>query len=260
GMKASVNRAIARLIAWLKRVLRPLRPILLPAWRLIRPRLETSTAWRPWTPPSGPITGPIRPLTEPEFDALASEYPYYTSRGRYMSVAARVAGELIVAHDARSALELGPHLQPIVVGADAMELRANPSLRLEPTSRVIVHDATETPWPFADRAYDLFVGLQVFEHLGTSQNAAFHEVARVARNAMISLPIEGEMASPNDRPHVIPRDRALSWFLPWRPPRIVVGTPGGRPRLVYVFENLDSAPPPAEGIGATTPSAPPDLA
>jgi hypothetical protein len=259
-VSSSPDRAVARLIAWLKGVLRPLRPLLLPVWRRIRPSLETSTAWRPWTPPSGPITGPIRPLTEPEFDALAREYPYYRTRGRYMSVAARVAGELIVAHDATSALELGPHLQPIIVGADAMELRANPDLRLAPDARVIVHDATDTPWPVADRTYDLFVGLQVFEHLGTSQNAAFHEVARVARNAIISLPIEWEMANPNDCHHGITRERALSWFLPWRPTRIVVGNPGRRMRLVYVFENLDATPLPADGGGPVTPSAPPNLA
>jgi hypothetical protein len=42
----------------------------------------------------------------------------------------------------------------------------------------------------ADNAYDLFVALQVFEHLGTSQREAFREVRRVARHAIISLPID----------------------------------------------------------------------
>jgi hypothetical protein len=259
-MSSSAERTVASLMARMKRVLRPLRPILLPVWRRIRPHLETSTAWQPWTPPAGPITGPVRPLTQGEFDALVRDHPYYRTRGRYMSAAARLAGELIVAHGATSALELGPHLQPIVVGADAMELRENPGLHLEPGRRVIVHDATQTPWPVADRQYDLFVGLQVFEHLGTLQNAAFHEVARVARNAIISLPIEWEMENTNDCHHGITRERALSWFQPWRPTRIVVGNPGRRTRLIYVFENLDATSSEAEGDGQAAPSAASDLA
>ena len=104
------------------------------------------------------------------------------------------------------------------------------------------------------------IEVQVFEHLGTSQNVAFHEVARVARNAIISLPIDWVMDDPSNCHHGITRNRALSWFLPWRPTRIVVGNPGRRTRLIYVFEDLDPTLAEADGGGGATPSTMPDLA
>jgi len=242
----SVDRARSRLLVRAKHLLRPARSLLLPAWHRIQPLVEPSTAWQPSTPPPGATAGPVRPITKAEFDAVARAYPYYRARGRYLSVAARIAGELIAIDGAMSALELGPFLRPVVVGADVIDRRADERLVLEPPARLVVHDVTQVPWPFADGQYDLFVALQVFEHLGTSQGAAFHEVARVARRAIISLPIDWEMDDPRNCHHMISTERALSWFLPWRPTRVEVGNPGSRTRLIYVFEDL-ATPSPAPG-------------
>jgi hypothetical protein len=252
---AGVDRARSRLLIRAKRLLRPARRVLLPAWHRLQPLVEPSTAWQPSTPPPGTTAGPVRPITKAEFDAVARAYPYYRARGRYLSVAARIAGELIAIDGATSALELGPFLRPVVVGADVVDIRADERLVLAPPARLIVHDVTQVPWPFGDRQYDLFVALQVFEHLGTSQSAAFHEVARVARRAIISLPIDWEMDDPRNCHHMISSERALSWFLPWRPTRIEVGNPGSRTRLIYVFEDLAAPSPapradPAEGVPA----------
>jgi len=52
---------------------------------------------------------------------------------------------------------------------------------------------------------------------------------------------------------MISNERALSWFLPYRPTRIELGNPGTRTRLIYVFEDLAGGPP-------TAPQTPPDLA
>ena len=82
-------------------------------------------------------------------------------------------------------------------GADVMDRVERPGL--EASGQVMLHDATATPWPIPGGRYDLFVALQVFEHLGTSQRAAFAEVRRVARHAIISLPIEWEMDDPRTR-------------------------------------------------------------
>ena len=100
--------------------------------------------------------------------------------------------------------------RPVVVGADVIDRRVDERLVLEPPARLFVHDVTQVPWPFADGEYDLFVALQVFEHLGTSQVAAFHEVGRVARRAIISLPIDWQMDDPAQLPpHDLERTGAV---------------------------------------------------
>ena len=230
----------------LKQLLWPLRPVLLPIWRRCRPFVQSVQLRRQGiTPPAGPLVPlelkpgeAVRPLTKNEFEAVASRYPYYKSRWGYMSVACRIAGELIERYDLQSALELGPHLRPVIVGADVMDRSANTELRSE--GQVIIHDATDAPWPIADGQYGLFVGLQVFEHLSTLQNVAFREVCRVARHAIISLPIDWEMDDPKNVHHRISHEKALSWFEPMTPTRIEVGNGGPKKRMIYVFENLDA--------------------
>jgi hypothetical protein len=233
------------ILATVKRTLRPLRPILRPVWVRVKPVLEPSkkqkqparpNVWRgPERTPSP--DAPIHVLTEAEFEAVAATAPtYYEGRRSYVSAAARMADDLIARHDLRSALELGPHLRSLIVGADVMDRAEAPDLQSE--GRVIVHDATVTPWPIADRAYDLFVGLQVFEHLTGAQREAFLEVRRVARHAVISLPIDWVMPDPANVHHQISRETALGWFAPVVPTHIEVGNTGPRTRLIYVFEDL----------------------
>jgi hypothetical protein len=91
--------------------------------------------------------------------------------------------------------------------------------------------------------------MQVFEHLGTRQNEAFLEVCRIARHAIISLPIDWQMLDPTNCHHQISHEKALSWFRPVVPTRIHRGNPGPRKRLIYVFENLPSHP----GAGTADP-------
>jgi hypothetical protein len=234
----------------LKRLLKPARRVLLPIWRRVGPLVEP-TSWRSSHRTAfADGAGAIRPLTKAEFEAVVKRHPYYSARGRYMSVAAGLAGDLIEAHGLQSALELGPHLRPVIVGADVMDIRAQPELEIAPPARLLVHDATQAPWPVGDGEYDLFLALQVFEHLGNAQNAAFMEVCRVARHALISVPIDWEMDDPRNCHHRISHERALSWFRPLQPTRVEVGNPGSRKRLIYVFENLDRLAGSPEGIQA----------
>jgi hypothetical protein len=179
---------------------------------------------------------PIRALRRFEFDALVRRSPYYKGRWTYLSAAGRIADELIRRDGLRTALELGPHLQPMIVGADAMDYRVHEGLRAD--GRVVIHDATAAPWPFGPKAYDLFVALQVFEHLGDRQAEAFREVRRVARHAIISLPIDWVMEDPQDIHHQLSHETALRWFAPVVPDRVEVGNSGPKKRLIYVFENL----------------------
>jgi Methyltransferase domain len=245
-------------LARLKRILRPLRPILGPVWSRVRPYVEDGvlTTWRSnrrrtrvYRPDA-----PIRPVTMAEFDAVAEGKSYYRGRRQYVSAAAAQAEDLIDQHELGSALELGPHIQPLIVGADVMVLKPIDPPTADAT--VVVHDATRVPWPIADRRYDLFVALQVFEHLGDKQPDAFREVRRVARNAIISLPIDWVMDDPRNCHHMLSQERVLSWFAPVVPTRIVVGNGGRKRRMIYLFEEL---PPPAESKaqGRTAPGATP---
>lgn len=180
--------------------------------------------------------GAIRPLTESEFYEMAEAFPYYKGRWGYMSTALAQASSIIRKHGVRTALELGAPVRPILVGADVMDIKARPEL--DPSVNITIHDATQAPWPVADKAYDLFLALQVFEHLRDQQPEAFREVRRVARNAIISLPIDWEMEDPRNCHHQIPEARVLSWFAPVVPTRVIEGNGGKRRRMIYVFEDL----------------------
>jgi hypothetical protein len=191
--------------------------------------------------PAGSFTelaadSPIKPMTRAEFDELAAREAYYRGRHRYLGAAAWAAADLIDRHGLTSALELGPNLRPLISGADVMDRVARPGL--EASGSVLLHDATATPWPIDGNHYDLFVALQVFEHLGAGQAAAFREVRRVARHAIISLPIDWQLEDPGNPHHGISHERVLSWFAPTAPTRVILGNPGYRQRLIYTFENL----------------------
>jgi hypothetical protein len=236
--------------ARLRRLLRPFYPVLRPIWHRVQPILAGET------PRSLPVVierwrarrrdslrrmrnipdPPIRPLRNYELIDLGVAEPYYRPRRGYMNAAGLVASDLIERKELRTALELGPHLRSLIVGADVMDVVRNERLRAE--GRQVVHDATKAPWPFPDKAYDLFVALQVFEHLGTRQPEAFLEVRRVARNAILSLPIDWVMADPRNCHHLVTEERVLGWFAPVVPTKVVVGNPGHRKRLIYVFEDL----------------------
>ena len=217
----------------LRRIPWPLRPI---AWRIHERRAHPDAERVDGSFPPVPIERPIRPVTRSEFEELASRDPYYRGRRRYFGTAAAVAGDMILRLQLSSALELGPNVRPLIVGADVMDRIPRPDVRS--TGRFVLHDATVIPWPIADRRYDLFVALQVFEHLGSAQPAAFAEVRRIARHAIISLPIDWEMDDARNPHHGLSHDVVLSWFAPTVPTRVIVGNPGYRQRLIYTFENL----------------------
>lgn len=232
----------ARLIARLKRWFWPLRPLLRPLWRLAQPLFGRNATVRAAaaTPPAvlriKHESGTIRPLTKREFAFIEANDSYYRGRWTYMSVAAAQATALIEGHDLHTALELGPWARPLIVGADAMDRIERPDLQRE--GALIVQDATVASWPVADKAYDLFVALQVFEHLKGKQEIAFAEVRRVARHAIISLPIDWVLEDTKNAHHGLTEERARSWFLPVEPTRVVLGNPGPKKRLIFVFEDL----------------------
>jgi Methyltransferase domain len=227
----------ALILRRLKRWLRPLRPWLRPIWRW----LLVTTGRSEWTAEErlGRLrlgTRPIRPIRRADFDAMVEAFPYYRNRWGYMSAALLEAGRLIKARNLTSALELGAPVRPIIVGAHVMDYTKRPEY--DASVPATTHDATVVPWPFPDKAFDLFLALQVFEHLGNRQPEAFREVRRIARHAILSLPIDWEMDDPQNIHHMISEERVLSWFAPVEPTRVIENMTGRRKRLIYVFEDL----------------------
>ena len=114
-----------------------------------------------------------------------------------------------------SVLELGPSLFTVVKHADIMR---KPEIDIWGVPAVIeakeyLHDATITPWP-VDEKYDLFIALQVFEHLVDSQARAFQEVKRIAKYAILSLPYKWDCPKDNanyPEHHMIDENTILEW-------------------------------------------------
>lgn len=106
------------------------------------------------------------------------------------------------------------------------------------------HNATEKPWPIADKSYDLFIALQVWEHLDNKQSFAFREVMRVSRAAILSFPYlwhckKNSLSYPEH--HMIDEELISNWTLNIPPREIVriaaTGEVGSRKqRIIYFWE------------------------
>jgi hypothetical protein len=140
-------------------------------------------------------------MTRVEFKSLEKLDGYYKGRWAYFE---KIVG-LINKLDFNSVLELGPYRKPMVQGSDQMDIgKARPGLTYR-------HDATVTPWPMEDKKYDLFIALQVWEHLGDKQQEAFKEVMRISRKAILSFPLNWNC--PGDMHHGITEDMIAEWTL-----------------------------------------------
>lgn len=161
-------------------------------------------------------------LTQPQYKAIAAKHRYCRNRWPYLSIAARWAA----ASGARSVLELGAYWLPIVADADTMDRPSHPGPR--PT---VLHDAAVIPWPVDDGKYDLFIALQVWEHLGTAQAEAFREVLRVARHAILSFPYKWDCPA-DPVHHGIDEQRIAEWTCHEPPAEVVqAGT-----RILYRWD------------------------
>ena len=146
---------------------------------------------------------------------------YYAGRWTYFREVIKLAREL----GPSSVLELGPALFTVVKGSDIMR---KPEIDIwgapaNIQSMEYLHDATVTPWP-VDKKYDLFIALQVFEHLTGCQARAFQEVKRIARHAILSLPYKWDCPKDNanyPEHHMIDENTILEWTKGERPQKWV---------------------------------------
>jgi len=151
-------------------------------------------------------------ITFDDFTSLSKpREEYYAGRWAYFQEVIKMAGEI----NPRSVLELGPALFPVVKNSDIM---CKPEVDkwgvpADIQAMEYLHDATITPWPVRKK-YDLFIALQVFEHLTGRQAQAFQEVKRIARYAILSLPYKWDCPLDDanyPEHHMISESTILSW-------------------------------------------------
>jgi hypothetical protein len=158
------------------------------------------------------LRGRIRGVSRKMFNAHA-ERPGNAIREVRWSYFAPVA-DYIEAGRFMSALELGPGRCPVAGNAVLMAERKCGDIQLD-----IVHDAREVPWPIFGGAVELFVALQVFEHLGGRQREAWLEVERITtREAIISIPYKWPRDYGSPGHAGLNEDTVLGWTgrEPWR--------------------------------------------
>lgn len=122
-----------------------------------------------------------------------------------------------------NSLELGSGGNPMVIeGGDTISKNI-----IEKPNYLL--NAADIPWPFKDKQYDVFIALQVWEHLKGKQNVIFQEVARISNWAILSFPYKWPGNSFHSK---INKVKIAEWSNPYCPfikPKIV------RSRIIYIF-------------------------
>jgi len=164
-------------------------------------------------------------ITKEEFDNAYGKDPYLKDRWSYFSKVIEILNE----EKPVTVLELGScgGAAPftMIKESDTFDIRKDlyDNLTYE-------WDATRTPWPIENNKYDMFIALQVWEHLGQKQVEAFKEVMRISRSAILSFPYMWNC--PKDVHHMIDDKKIAEWTLNIRPKSV---TRGGC-RMIYFFK------------------------
>jgi hypothetical protein len=160
-------------------------------------------------------------LTAQKYQQLCAVDAYWKGRWPYLSHVIRLCNRL----KPKRILEIGPYTTPLYFASATLDCT---SKYLKPT---YLWDACNTPYPIADKFYDVVIALQVWEHLVDAQKAAFAEVKRIASCAILSFPYK--CSNPRDKVHYNITDDVISaWTLQHKPKDIKqFGC-----RIVYYFD------------------------
>lgn len=120
-----------------------------------------------------------------EYEAALERDPYFRNRWHYFSRVQNIA----VAMNPQSILEAGANGFPLFNGSTTADRCGDCDTRFDLTG----------DWPFEDDAFDLFIALQVWEHLNGRQAEAAAEMRRVCRRAILSFPFRWQ--NKNDTTH-----------------------------------------------------------
>lgn len=136
---------------------------------------------------------------------------YFRGRWAYISVVANIVRR----ESPQSILEIGATDRPIALGCDTMDRTDNG----KPFSLTYAHDATRIPWPIPSVFYDLVIAMQVFEHLGNSQQQVFQEIKRVSHSVILTFPDRWDC--PGDCHHGITHAIIQGWASRLEPCEII---------------------------------------
>jgi len=183
-------------------------------------------------------------LTFEEYEKLLSGPmgDWYNGRWSYYGPVIELITELSI----KNALELGPGKITMIKNCDVM-VKPDDDFWGKPdknVSKIIQHDATEKPWPIKDKEYDLFIALQVWEHLNSRQTKAFREVMRISKMAILSFPYNWNCPKDNanyPEHHMIDKELIGDWTLNIEPIKFLeIPSTSEKvsrgPRLIYLWK------------------------
>ena len=110
----------------------------------------------------------------------------------------------------KTAIEIGTMQISMLAFSATMDLeqeRVDPENLKNP---MYIGDSRITPWNIADKQYDLFLGLQVLEHLGPNQVDVFKEIRRISKRAILTLPYMWNCPEDPEH-HMITDAKILEW-------------------------------------------------
>lgn len=167
-------------------------------------------------------------ITYNQYLQKVAEDDYYKNRWTYFEKVIEEAVKL----SPTSVLEVGARSFPIFPECVTMDKRD----KWLPT---VVQDAGTVPWPFKDKQFDLFIALQVWEHLDGKQIEAFKEVKRVAKTAIMSFPYKWKITEPDAEHSNLDESVFTKWTNNEPCKTFIIGTPvRSVKRIIYVFDNL----------------------
>lgn|GEM_PF-1636308 len=90
-------------------------------------------------------------------------------------------------NDPSQVLEMGTMGITCVADSHTMDI-LDENWKFRDKKPTVAHDARQLPWPVANKRYDLFVALRVFQHLTPVQKECVHEAMRVASKIILVVP------------------------------------------------------------------------
>ena len=176
-------------------------------------------------------------LTKEKFNDARSKNHYWGKRWPFYEKTISNVNELSFTNS----LELGSGELQVVEGSDTMDLPDEYYKCGIAKGLTFEHDAKITPWPITDKAYDLFISLQVWEHLGGKQKEAFQEVARVSKMAYFSFPYLWTRRGTGMH-KLVNFAKILDWSYPFEPVYMKVYSNGRKEfrqaHCLWIFDNL----------------------
>lgn len=133
----------------------------------------------------------------------------------------------------KKGIEIGTNMVSLMNLSDTIALEIDTVDPDNIKNKNFIIDAKKTPWNIPNKEYDVFVGLQVFEHLSPNQESIFKEIIRISKYCILTVPYMWDC--PNDpEHHMITDDIIRKWTCGHTPYRRSINS--GRLMLCFKFD------------------------